>query len=627
MRQLALCVLCTIALTLAASKAPAAETSPEIHVAPNGSDTNPGTQSNPLATLDAARQRTHAIVQQMAEGQVNVVIHDGTYRIDTPIVFTPNDGGTDTVSVNYIAAPDAKPLISGGRPITGFKPNPDGTWTAQIPDAKSGNWRFRQLHVSATRAVRAREPDEGWFRVEKVGKDRRTNFQYREGDLRPYANLDSLELVFLHDWSITRCPVKSIDPKTRTLTVPVQVGGTTRWAVMDWFEKQPRYFVENARELLDSPGEWYLDESNGQLTYMPRPGETIDSTQFVAPVADQLLVVRGTQQTPVKNLHFAGLRFEHAGWQPANRHYWGRQACTYWTTTTADSGRSHEEADPAAVQFDGTSNCTINNCRIAHAGASGLWFGTNCRNNVADACTVADVGGNGIMIGEGQARTIDGEPWWSAAPDQAANTNTVRNCIVETSGCELYGAVGVWVGLAAHTTIEQNEIHNHPYTGISVGWMWWNPRSREEPRPTPCRETIVARNHIHHVMQILSDGGCVYSLGVQPGSRIAENLIHDVPRNAGRAESNGMFLDQGCGDFIIEKNVIYNIDRSPLRFHKGWLNIVRDNVLAVNPDVPPVRYNDTKKERITLENNTVLGPGPELDAAISKLRKIVGPKN
>ena len=627
MRHLALCLLCTFALTLATSNAPAAETPPEIHVAPNGSDTNPGTQSKPLATLDAARQRTHAIVQQMAEGQVRVVIHDGVYRIDAPIVFTPDDGGTDTVSVNYVAAPDAKPLISGGRPITGFKPNPDGTWTARIPDAKSGKWRFRQLHVNATRAVRAREPDEGWFRVEKVGKDRRTNFQYREGDLRPYANLDSLELVFLHDWSITRCPVKSIDSKARTLTVPVQVGGNTRWAVMDWFEKQPRYFVENARELFDSPGEWYLDELTGELTYMPRPGETIDSTQFVAPVADQLLVVCGTQQSPVKNLHFSGLRFEHAGWQPANRHYWGRQACTYWTTTTADSGRSHEEADPAAVQFDGASNCTIKNCRIAHIGASGLWFGTNCRDNVADACTVADVGGNGIMIGEGQARTIDGEPWWSAAPGQASNSNTIRNCLVETSGCELYGAVGVWVGLAARTTIEQNEIRNHPYTGVSVGWMWWNPRSREEPRPTPCRETIVTRNHIHHVMQILSDGGCVYSLGVQPGSRIAENLIHDVPRNAGRAESNGMFLDQGCGDFIIEKNVIYNIDRSPLRFHKGWLNIVRDNVLAVGPGVPPVRYNDTKQERITLESNTVIAPGSELDAAITKLRKIVGPKD
>lgn len=627
MKRLALLpgLLLAVHLALVAAQTRAAEQVAEIHVAPTGQDTNAGTNEAPLATIDAARKAASKLAQKMAAGQVRVVIHDGVYRIDQPIVFAPEDGGTESVSVTYTAASGAQPVISGGQAITGFKANDDGTWVAEIPQVKSGQWSFRQLYANGSRTVRAREPDEGWFRVEKVGEDRRTNFRYRDGDLKPYANLDSLELIFLHDWSITRCPVKSIDAESRTLTVPVQVGGNTGWAVMDWFEKEPRYFVENARELLDRPGEWYLDEAKGQLTYMPRPGETIESTEIVAPVADQLIAVRGTKEEAVKNLHFVGLQFEHARWKPANRHYWGRQACTYWTTTTADSGRSHEEADPAAVQFDGAVNCSLDDCGIAHVGASGLWFGTRCRSNQANGCVVADVGGNGVMIGEGQARTIDGEPWWSTAPDQAAEGNTIRNCLVKSCGRDLYGAVGVWVGLAARTTIEQNEIRNHPYTGVSVGWMWWNPRSRPEPRSTPCRETLVLRNHIHHVMQILSDGGCVYSLGVQPGSRIAENLIHDVQRNAGRAESNGMFLDQGCGDFVIEKNVIYNIDRSPLRFHKGWVNVVRDNVLAVAPGVPPVRYNDTKEERITLENNAVVGPGPELDAAITKLRAIVGP--
>jgi glycosyl hydrolase family 141 len=625
-RHLSRVLLLVVALVLVVGQTWAAEQVTEIHVTPTGQDTNAGTKEKPLATIDAARQAASKIVRQMTAGQVRVVIHDGAYRIQEPIVFTSENGGTESVSVTYTAASGERPLISGGRTIAGFKANDDGTWGTEIPEVKSGLWSFRQLYTNGARAVRAREPDDGWFRVEKVGKDRRTNFTYRDGDVRPYANLDSLELVFLHDWSITRCPVKSIDAETRTLTVPVQVGGNTGWAVMDWFEKEPRYFVENARELLDTPGEWYLDEAKGQLTYMPRADETIESAEFVAPVADQLLMVCGTQDKPVRNLHIVGLQFEHAGWKPVNRHYWGRQACTYWTTTTADSGRSHEEADPAAVQFNGAVNCSLNECGIAHVGATGLWFGANCRDNVANGCAVADVGGNGIMIGEGQARTIDGEPWWSTEPDQAADGNTIRNCLVEKSGCDLYGAVGVWVGLAARTTIEQNEIRNHPYTGVSIGWMWWNPRSRPEPRSTPCRQTLVVRNHIHHVMQVLSDGGCVYSLGVQPDSRIAENLIHDVQRNAGRAESNGMFLDQGCGDFVIEKNVIYNIDRSPLRFHKGWVNVVRDNVLAVGPGIPPVRYNDTKEERITLENNTVVEPGEELDAAIARLRGIVGPR-
>jgi hypothetical protein len=178
--------------------------------------------------------------------------------------------------------------------------------------------------------------------------------------------------------------------------------------------------------------------------------------------------------------------------------------------------------------------------------------------------------------------------------------------VVEQCGRELYGAVGIWVGLAAATTVSHNEVRHLPYTGISVGWMWWNPRSRPEPRETPCRETQVLNNHIHHVMQTLSDGGGIYALGVQPESALRGNLIHDVPTNAGRAESNGMFLDQGTGLFTIEENVIYNIGRSPLRFHKGWNNLVRRNVLEVSPGIATVRYNDTVTKRITLEDNTVV---------------------
>jgi hypothetical protein len=104
-------------------------------------------------------------------------------------------------------------------------------------------------------------------------------------------------------------------------------------------------------------------------------------------------------------------------------------------------------------------------------------------------------------------------------------------------------------------------------------------------------------------MQILSDGGGIYCLGRQPESTIAWNEIYNIPLNAGRAESNGMFLDQGTGGFEIHNNLIYTIDKSPLRFHKGWENLVRDNVMVPGKDVPPVRYNDTVKERIERKDN------------------------
>ena len=84
-----------------------------------------------------------------------------------------------------------------------------------------------------------------------------------------------------------------------------------------------------------------------------------------------------------------------------------------------------------------------------------------------------------------------------------------------------------------------------------------------------------------------------------------------------------MFLDQGTGSFVIENNVIYNIDRSPLRFHKGWKNLVRNNVLEVRKGLPVVRYNDTRKERITLKANTVVPTVPE--EVVKKAQRRTGP--
>ncbi|HKL34452.1 MAG TPA: right-handed parallel beta-helix repeat-containing protein, partial [Tangfeifania sp.] len=165
-------------------------------------------------------------------------------------------------------------------------------------------------------------------------------------------------------------------------------------------------------------------------------------------------------------------------------------------------------------------------------------------------------------------------------------------------GTQFFGAVGIWCGLTAETTIRNNEIYDLPYTGVSVGWMW-------SPQPTPCRDNKIGGNHIHHIMNILSDGGGIYMLGLQPGSKLVNNRIHDVKINAGRAESNGMFLDEGTTDVVVAKNLIYNIAKSPLRFHRATTNLVKNNYLFCTDDNPPIRYNNTDEKDIKKVKNKV----------------------
>jgi hypothetical protein len=109
-------------------------------------------------------------------------------------------------------------------------------------------------------------------------------------------------------------------------------------------------------------------------------------------------------------------------------------------------------------------------------------------------------------------------------------------------------------------------------------------------------------------MQLLSDGGGIYTLGLQPGTILRENLIHDVPLNAGRSESNGMFLDEGSSGFLIEENLIHGTDRSPLRFHKAEKITVRGNSWLLPQGIPPLRFNATDPALIDARDN------PELQA-------------
>ncbi len=319
-------------------------------------------------------------------------------------------------------------------------------------------------------------------------------------------------------------------------------------------------------ELLDSPGEWYLDAESGLLTYWPVANEDISTIEVIAPVATGLITVRGDESNAqaVRNLRFEGLTLSHCAWQLPPGGYAESQATNH-AERHGDSN-SPSAFIPAAVTFDAAENCALERCRLEHLGGSGVWFRRACRNNRVAHCVIRDVAANGVNVGETQVHVPSADAVAAgSALSPVSQGNAITHCRISRCGALYYGAVGVWVGMAKATEISANEIRNLPYTGVSVGWNW-------SPAKTVCEGHLVASNHIHHVMQLLSDGGGIYTLGRQPGTVLRGNIIHDVPANSGRAESNGMFIDEGSTELLIESNVIYNTARSPIRFHQAGKN-------------------------------------------------------
>lgn len=522
-----------------------------------------------------------------------VQIAAGNYALEKPLEFTAADSGESVENPIVYSAVGGDVLISGGVPITGWRQDGDH-WVAKAPEQLK---TFRDLWVNGRRAVRARTPNDAYFRIEKAGPDNRTSFIVNPPDLLKLAAPAAAEVALLHDWSLSRIRLAAIDPASRTYRFDDPIGANQPQFAISNFEPQPRYFVENAPELIDAPGEWFLDPASREVRYIPRQGEQLDSVVAIAPKLEQLLVLRGEGNELVRNVFFEGLTFAHSRFDLPPFGYAGIQSSWHERRTKRNDDSSVFMV--AAVLADGAQDCRFVQCRFERLSACGLRV-QRARDLRIEHTTFRDIGGDALLIGTSDQSTL-------------TERVAVENCTIEHCGVTFFGAVGLWIGYASQAVVQNNEIHSLPYTGISVGWQW-------SPSPIVSQAHQVRNNHIHHVMQILSDGGGIYTLGRQPGTVLAGNVIHDVPLNAGRAESNGIFMDEGSTDILVEHNNIYNISRSPIRFHRAGNNTISRNRLVAPPGIPTFRYNATDPAVMTMiENEEIVAPAETVSGTESKI--------
>ena len=243
----------------------------------------------------------------------------GLYFVEAPIVLTPEDSG-----LVLAAYPGAKPVLSGGRPITGWKEvtvKGKELWAADIPEVRDGKWYFRELWVNGQRATRARHPNQGYLGIAELldkaaeWTQGHTRFRFREGDLKAWDTVTNAEVVAMTRWVESRLPVIGVDEKEHIVS----------FSKRSVFELAPGdlYYAEGAFEFLDEPGEWYLDAATGTLYYLPRPGERLAEIQAIAPVLAQVVRFEGRPEAGqfVERVALRGLTFSHTEWYfPAGFH-------------------------------------------------------------------------------------------------------------------------------------------------------------------------------------------------------------------------------------------------------------------------------------------------------------------
>ncbi len=576
-------------LLLVVAAQPALSAEADFYVAAAGNDSNAGTAAAPFASLARARQ---AVRDQVAAGLTRdllVLVRGGTYPQTETLAFGPEDSGTERYSITYAAAPGERVVLSGGRKISGWTKGPGEIWTAELPEVKSGQWYFRQLFIGGRRAIRARTPNEGWCEgrpVQPIQQDRPQDPVVirisLEGGIAAWRHPADIELAYIRNNDGGRKALQAIDAAAQTVTLRPPHRWAPRCFGFDWYNGVPdgRCYLENAREFLDRPGEWYLDRSTGTLSYWPLPDEDLSRDEVVAPVLQHtLLAIVGTRQRPVRNLHFRGMQVEHVDWPLPEHGYMGLFACNVPVLREgSDPGHRFIEA---AVEVAQARTCSFRDGGVGRVGGMGLVLREGTAEIAVEGNHIQQTGAGGI--GLGQCNVAAG--YLKAAPSPEPGEYErfrVLNNYIHHCGADYHGATGIAAYRMKHSTIAHNLIHDTAYFGVCLA-------GDQDPQWRFAEGNTVERNHIHHAMQVTQDGAGLYVCFAHAGgaNRVRANLIHDTSDHHASA---GLYLDSACAGVVFDHNVVYRNPSMTIILNRPEdlaKNTWADNLVVASADEAP----------------------------------------
>jgi GH141 insertion domain/Right handed beta helix region/Pel9A-like, right handed beta helix region len=516
------------------------------YVSPAGSDSNAGTEAAPFQTVEKARDTVRTINASMS-GDVVVYLRGGTYSLAGTVAFDSRDSGLNGFRVVYRAYPGEKPRLSGGQRITSWTSTSNGLYRASV-----GALRFRQLYVNGRRAVRARTPNEGQYYQVRSWDTSGRRIQVAADEVANWQRLSQAEMVILgRGVNQSNLRIASLAASGTGTWVTARDPERTRLFQQEYPPKENYrpYYFENAMELLDAPGEWYLNTDTSEVFYRPRSGEDMATAEVIAPRLERLLGVTGTLDSPVRNMEFRGLTFEHTTWLvPDSEGYVGDQASIVFTQPLPADQITWYPGHrlPAAVHVEAANLIRFERNEFRRLGASALNLYRAVNDSTIIGNVIADVSGSGISVD----LNLEGNP---ADARVISRRDVVSNNYVLQTGRDYFQSVGIMAGYVDAIVVEHNELTDMPYSGISVGWGWAD-------RDNAARNNVVRYNEIKGVLNLMADGGGIYTLSRQPGTLIAENYVHDIVRGSVQGGFNlcGIYLDEGSNFITVRDNVLRN---------------------------------------------------------------------
>lgn len=559
------CVMTMIFSSLCVN-ASAAEAS-FIYVSPQGTSGGDGSENAPLS-LKAA-------VEAIGGGNVKIMLKGGVYELDETLSLTAENGG----NITFEACPGADVRISGAHRVDGWRETELNGVRAFEADAAGR--KISGLFKDGKKLAAARLPEEGFFYVKSTNDEDNYwtaettpnaqnlgshSFNAEPSDLSVLpSNIADISVYVVHMWQEELSGVTSIDPKTGKVSL-VKYSSHT-------IEVGDRFFFDNVKEALNKPGEWCFDSAEDKIYYMPQSDETVDGVELFASSVTKLVNIDGCD-----NVTFRRVIFENTGWEYASKEYLNVRDSLSGDCPDIDFSQAGVDVC-AAVTAVRTKGTVFENCEFLNIGCTALRLLDSTEDCRVESCWFDDIGGSAVFAGGKNTE------------EECAKNLTVENCNIGNYGRRFYRAPGVILTFCSGAQVKNNEIHDGYYTGLSVGWMWLYGQHITH-------NINIENNLIYNIGQgMLSDMGGIYLLGVQPGSEVHGNVIHDVKCYDGDSgyAGTGLYTDAGPSEMKLYKNLVFNCSTAGFNATIGRNNLWYNNIVAfcgsrlVNP---PQNYMD-----------------------------------
>ncbi|WP_346316339.1 PDZ domain-containing protein [Chitinophaga sp. YIM B06452] len=554
-----------------------------IYLSPDGKDANPGTKERPLATLHRAQQLWRQVRAQHPGRNIQVTLRGGTYYLDSALVLTPEDNSSMNSVLFIMGYPGENAVISGARPLkVKWEAQDVGIFSASIPGSVTA---MDRLYMNGQTQILARYPNYDsaarfyhGTSADALAPERIKNWKHPEGGI--------VHALHRAEWGGYHYRITGVDAAGNVILE----GGWQNNRQMG-LHAQHR-FVENIREELDAPQEWFFDAAQHTLYYKPQSGQQPAADIAYASLTE-LIVIKGSEKEPVRQVILNNLQFTG-------------NARTFMLTKEPLLRSDWTIYRGGALLVEGAEYCYVSNCFFNEVGGNAVFVNNYNRYVSIDSCHIYKAGASGIaFVGNPAAVRSPAFEYNEAVPytqmdltkgpkgnDYPKQCKATDNLIQYTGETEKQSA-GVQISMASHINIAYNTIHDLPRAGINISEGTWGGH-------------IIEHNDVYNTVLETGDHGAFNSWGRDrfwhPDRRVMDSATtanismvlldaatKTVIRNNRFRCDHGwdIDLDDGSSNYRIYNNVCLN---GGLKLREGFFRTVENNILLNNSFHPHVWF-------------------------------------